>query len=73
MWSVQKMNVGVLPVTGFPHEGGKEKQGLHATNNSDTEQTLASHIPHMHSVHGRRLGVIPLKRAFSKRIGSEGK
>ena len=29
-------------------------------------------IQHMHSVHGRRLGVIPSKRAFSERIGFDG-
>ena len=38
---------------------------------SETVQTRASHTTHMHSVHGRRLGVIPSKRAFgAERIRS---
>ena len=41
----------------------------------ETVQTRASHTTHMHSVHGRRLGVIPSKRAFGAervRSGSSG-
>ena len=34
---------GVLPITGFPHVGGKAKEGQRAPNNSDTEQTRAFH------------------------------
>ena len=45
-------------------------------NVQGTIRTRSKHrvhlIQHMHSVHGRRLGVIPLKRAFSKRIGFDG-
>ena len=54
---------GVIPVTGFPHDGGKENEER-ARTNSDMVQTRASHTTHMHSVHGRRPGVIPSKRAF---------
>ena len=57
------MNVGVLPVTGFPHEGGKAKEGLRVMNNSDTKQTRASHTPH--NIRSRKVvsAVIPSKRA----------
>jgi len=62
---------GVIPTSGFPRDGGTAKEG-HRKDDLITEQTMHL-IQHMHSVHGRRLGVIPSKRAFSKRIGSEGK
>ena len=45
-------------------------------NVQGTIRTRSKHrvhlIQHMHSVHGRRLGVIPSKRAFSGRIGFDG-
>ena len=40
------------------------KLGETCNDNSETVQPRASHTTHMHSVHGRRLGVIPSKRAF---------
>ena len=46
--------VGCSRIPGVPHDGGKAKEGLRATNNSDTEQTRASHTPHMHSSTGGR-------------------
>ena len=52
---------GVLPTTGFPRVSGME-----TSDNSDTVQTVHL-IQHMHSVHGGRLVIIPLKRAFSGR------
>ena len=56
---------GVLPTTGFPRDDGMAKEG-HRKDDLITEQTMHL-IQHMHSVHGRRLEVIPLKHAFSKR------
>ena len=47
--SVSCKDGGVLPITGFPHVGGKAKEGQRAPNNSDTEQTRAFHTSHMHS------------------------
>ena len=44
---------GVLPDSGFPHDGDKAKEGLRATNNSDTEQHTVQLIHRKHSVHGR--------------------
>ena len=45
-------------------------------NVQGTIRTWSKHrvhlIQHMHSVHGRHLGVIPSKRAFSGRIGFDG-
>ena len=58
---------GVLPDTGFPHVGGKAKEGQHApTIRTRGEQGCNSY--NMHSfVHGRRLGVIPSKHAYPER------
>ena len=43
---------GVLPDSGFPHDGGKAKEGLRATNNSDTEQHTVQLIHRNHSSTG---------------------
>ena len=59
---------GVIPTSGFPRDGGTAKEG-HRKDDLITEQTMHL-IQHMHSVHGRRLGVIPSKRAFSERFES---
>ena len=54
---------GVLPASGFPRDSGMQ------TSDKRTRCKHRVHlIQHMHSVHGRRLGVIPSKRAFSERI-----
>ena len=60
--SVSCKDGGVLPDSGFPRDGGMAKEG-HRKDDLITEQTMHL-IQHMHSVHGRRLGVIPSKRAF---------
>ena len=43
--SVSCKDGGVLPITGFPHVGGKVKEER-ARNNSDTVQPRASHTSH---------------------------
>ena len=40
---VRAKDGGALPDTGFPHVGGKAKEGQRAPDNSDTEQTRAFH------------------------------
>ena len=40
---------GVPPDSGFPHDGGKAKEGLCATNNSDTDQHTIQLIQRKHS------------------------
>lgn len=61
--SVSCKDGGVLPDFGFPHDGGKAKEGLRATNNSDTEQhTGITYNMHLSTVVG--LAVIPSKGAF---------
>ena len=46
--SVSCKDGGVLPITGFPHVGGKVKEE-HVRNNSDMVQTRASHTTHIRS------------------------
>ena len=66
-WRERDMQYGgVIPASGFPRDGGTAKEG-HRKDDLITEQTMHL-IQHMHSVHGRRLGVIPSKRAFSERF-----
>ena len=57
---------GVLPDSGFRHDGGKAKEGLHATNNSDTEQHTVQLIHRKHSSTGVVSMVIPSRRALSE-------
>ena len=64
---VRAKDGGALPDTGFPHVGGKAKEGQRAPNSSDTEQTRAFQTSQAF-VHGRRLRVIPSKRALSERF-----
>ena len=40
---------GVLPDSGFPHDGGKAKEGLRAMYNSDTDQHTVQLIQRKHS------------------------
>ena len=47
---------GALPDSGFPHDGGKAKEGLRATNNLDTKQHTVQLIHHKHSSMGVVLG-----------------
>ena len=55
----------MLPVTGFPHDGGKAKEGLRATNNSDTEQHTVQLIHRKHS----SMGVVSVVYHRSMRFG----
>ena len=52
----------MLPVTGFPHDGDKVKEGNVHRQIEHGASTSISYITHAF-VQGRRLGVIPLKRA----------
>ena len=61
--SVSRKDGGVLPDSGLPRVSGMETRNVQRPL-SETVQTRASHTTHMHSVHGRRLGVIPSKRPF---------
>ena len=69
--SVSRKDGGVLPDSGLPWVSGMETRNVQRPL-SETVQTRASHTTHMHSVHGRRLGVIPSKRAFSEWLGFDG-
>ena len=66
--SVSCKDGGVLPITGFPHVGGKAKEGQRAPNNSDTEQTRAFHTTYAFGPRVIVSAVIPSKRALSERI-----
>ena len=61
---------GVIPATGFPRYGGMAIEERAKTSLENGANTSISYNTHAF-VHGRRLGVIPLKRAFSGRIESE--
>ena len=65
------MEGGVLPVTGFPHDDDKVKEGNVHRQIEHGASTSISYITHAF-VHGSRLGVIPSKRALLKRFGSSG-
>ena len=54
---------GALPDTGFPHVGGKAKEGQRAPDNSDTEQTRAFHTTYAFGPRVIVSAVIPSKRA----------
>ena len=61
---------GVLPDSGFPRYGGMAIEERAKTSLGNGANTSISYNTHAF-VHGRRLGVIPLKHAFSGRIESE--
>ena len=64
--SVSCKDGGVLPITGFPHVGGKAKEGQHAPIvRPRGEQGCLSYNMHLF-VHGRHLGVIPSRLDFSE-------
>ena len=67
---------GVLPTTGFPHVGGKAKEGQRAPSNSDTEQTRAFHTTYAFGPWVIVSAVIPSKGcilgAFSGSVQSRG-
>ena len=67
--SMSRKDGGVLPDSGFPRDGDMANEEC-----AKTIRTRPKHrvhlIQHMHSVHERRLGVIPLKHAFSERFES---
>ena len=54
---------GVLPTTGFPRDGGMANEERAKTSLGHGANTSISYNTHAF-VHGRRLGVIPSKRAF---------
>ena len=60
--SVSCRDGGVLPDSGFPQDGGMENEERAKTNGHGANTSI-SYNTHAF-VHGRRLGVIPLKRAF---------
>ena len=61
---------GVIPDSGFPRDGGMANEEGTRTKQTGTMQTYgSSHTTHALG-HGRRLGVIPSKRAFSERFES---
>ncbi|KAF7095979.1 hypothetical protein CFC21_098008 [Triticum aestivum] len=66
--SVSCQDGGVLPITGFPHVGGKAKEGQHAPNNSDTEQTREFHTTYAFGPRVIVSAVIPSKGALSEWI-----
>ena len=68
---MQKMEGGVLPITRFPHDDDKVKEGNVHRQIEHGASTSISYITHAF-VHGGRLGVIPSKRALSERFGSSG-
>ena len=60
VWQERAKDGGVIPVTGFPRVNDGDKE---TSDNLDMVQTRASQTSQAF-VHGRRLGVIPSKRAF---------
>ena len=58
---------GVLPDSGFPRYGGMAIEERAKTSLGHGANTSISY--NKASVHGRRLVIIPLKRAFLERIG----
>ena len=58
---------GVLPDSGFPRYGGMAIEERAKTSLGNGANTSISYNAHAF-VHGRRPGIIPLKRAFSGRI-----
>ena len=52
------------------HEANGHGANIGCIARIDHGAKLEHLIQHMHSVHGRRLGVIPSKRAFSERFES---
>ena len=67
--SVSCKDGGVLPDSGFPRDGGMANEERAKTSLGHGANTSISYNTHAF-VHGRRLGVIPSKRAFSGRIES---
>ena len=66
--SVSCKDGGVIPDTGFPRDGGMAKEGRARNKRARCKHVVQ--LIHARASHrGRRLGVIPLKRAFSERIG----
>ena len=63
---MQKMEGGVLPVTGFPHDGDKVKEGNVHRQIEHGASTSISYIT-MHS-----FTVIPSKRALLEKSESSG-
>ena len=61
--SVSCKDGGVLPYSGFPRDGGMANEERAKTSLGHGANTSISYNTHAF-VHGRRLGVIPLKRAF---------
>ena len=57
--------VGCSRKPGVPHDGGKAKEGLRATNNSDTEQRTVQLIHRKHS----STGVVSVVYLRSMRFG----
>ena len=68
--SVSRKDGEVLPDSGFPRYGGMAIEERAKTSLENGANTSISYNTHAF-VHGRRLGVIPLKRVFSGRIESE--
>ena len=70
--SVSCKDGGVIPDSGFPRDGDMANEERAKTSLGHGANTSISYNTHAF-VHGRRLGVIPLKRALSERVEFDGR